>query len=189
MDKILFINACVRPQSRTLELAKCVLSRLEGEVEELELDKENIPPLSNEHLEKRNALLDSGDFGDRMLRYARQFAEADTIVIAAPYWDLIFPATVRLWFEHICVTGLTFRYSPEGFPVSLCKAKRLIYVTTAGGPIFEGFNFGYDYAKAVCEGYFGIRDCRCVKAEGLDIVGADVDGIMAKAKEEIAEIM
>lgn len=189
MDKILFINACVRPESRTLELAKCVLSRLEGQVEELVLDAENIPPLSNELLEKRNALLDSGDFGDGMLRYARQFAEADTVVIAAPYWDLIFPATVRLWFEHICVTGLTFRYSPEGYPVSLCKAKRMIYVTTAGGPIFEGFNFGYDYSKAVCEGYFGIRDCRCVKAEGLDIVGADVEGILAKAKAEIAEIL
>ena len=187
MDKILFINACVRPDSRTLELAKCVLSRLEGQVEELRLDSENIPPLSNELLEKRNALIDAGNFSHPMLRYARQLAEADTLVVAAPYWDLIFPATVRLWFEHICVTGLTFRYSPEGFPVSLCKAKRLIYVTTAGGPIFA--NFGYDYSKAVCEGYFGIHDCCCIKAENLDIVGADVKGIMDHAKTEIREIL
>ncbi len=189
MDKILFINACVRPSSRTYELAQTVLSRIEGEVEELVLDKENIPPLSNELLEKRDALIAAGDFSDDMLRYARQFAEADTLVIAAPYWDLIFPATVRLWFEHICVTGLTFCYSPEGFPVSLCRAKKLIYVTTAGGPIFDGFNFGYDYCRAMAEGYFGIHDCLCIKAEGLDIVGADVEGIMAKAKEEIANIM
>ena len=189
MENILFINACVRPESRTLELAKCVLGRLGGAVTELKLDAEKLPPLSNELLEKRNALIEGENFGDPMLRYARQLAEADTLVIAAPYWDLIFPATVRLWFEHICVTGLTFRYSPEGFPVSLCKAKRMIYVTTAGGPIFEGFNFGYDYAKAVCEGYFGIHDCRCVKAENLDIVGADVEGILAKAKEDIAEII
>ena len=189
MDKILFINACVRPNSRTYELTQTVLNKLDGEVEELVLDKENIPPLSNELLEKRDALIAAGDFSDDMLRYARQFAEADTVVIAAPYWDLIFPATVRLWFEHICVTGLTFRYSPEGFPVSLCRAKKLIYVTTAGGPIFEGFNFGYDYCRAMAEGYFGIHDCLCIKAEGLDIVGADVEGIMAKAKEEIANIM
>jgi len=189
MNKILFINACVRPNSRTYELAKCVLSRLEGKVEELVLDSENIPPLSNELLEKRDTLLGEGKTDDPMLRYARQFAEADTVVIAAPYWDLIFPATVRLWFEHVCVTGLTFRYSPVGFPVGMVKAKRMIYVTTAGGPIFEGFNFGYDYAKAVCEGYFGVHDCCCIKAENLDIVGADVEGILAKAKEEIAEII
>ena len=189
MEKILFINACVRPASRTLDLAKDLLSRLDGVVEELRLDEENIPPLSGELLKKRDVLMSEGNMSDPMLRYARQFAEADTVVIAAPYWDLIFPATVRLWFEHICVTGLTFRYSPEGFPVSMCRAKQMFYITTAGGPIFDGFNFGYDYAKAVCEGYFGIRDCRCIKAEGLDIVGADMDGIMAKAKAEIAEIV
>lgn len=187
MDKILFINACVRPNSRTYELAQTVLSRLCGEIEEVVLEKENIPPLSNELLEKRNAILKDGDYGHPLLRYARRFAEADTLVIAAPYWDLIFPATVRLWFEHICVTGLTFRYSPEGFPVSMCRAKRLIYVTTAGGPIFA--NFGYDYSKAVCEGYFGIHDCCCVKAENLDIIGADVNGILGNAKKEIEEII
>ncbi len=187
MDKILFINACVRPISRTYELAKTVLSRLEGEVEELRLIDEELPPLSNALLEKRDDLMAADELEHPMLRYARQFAEADTIVIAAPYWDLIFPATVRLYFEHICVTGLTFRYSPEGFPISLCKAKRMIYVTTAGGPIFA--NFGYDYCKAVCEGYFGIRDCVCVKAEGLDIDGADVEAIMAKAKEEAIELI
>ncbi len=187
MDKILFINACVRPDSRSYELAQAVLELLDGEIDELVLDSENIPPLSNELLEKRDALIAAHNYSDELFRYARQLAAADTVVIAAPYWDLIFPATVRLWFEHVCVTGVTFRYSPEGFPVSLCKAKRMIYVTTAGGPIFDGSNFGYDYSRAVCEGYFGIHDCICVKAEGLDIDGADIHGIMAKAKEEIAE--
>ena len=37
MDKILFINACVREESRTLALAKEVLSRLEGNIEEVNL--------------------------------------------------------------------------------------------------------------------------------------------------------
>lgn len=184
MDNILFINACVRPGSRTLELAQAVLSRLEGRVEEVALYREAPPPLSNELLEKRNALLAAGDYGDPMLRLARQFAAADTIVIAAPYWDLIFPATVRLYFEHITVTGVTFRYTPAGFPASLCRAKRMIYVTTAGGPIFA--NFGYDYCKTMCEAYFGVSDCRCFKAEGLDVDGADVAAIMEKARAEIA---
>lgn len=42
-----------------------------------------------------------------MFKYAKQFAEADEIVIAAPYWDLAFPATVRIYFEAITVTGIT----------------------------------------------------------------------------------
>ena len=187
MDKILFINACVRPESRTYDLAKTLLSQFEGQIEELRLIDEELPHLTNELLKKRDALIASGNSDDPMLRYARQVAEADTVIIAAPYWDLLFPATLRNYIEQICVTGITFRYSPEGFPVSLCKAKRMIYVTTAGGPIFA--NLGYEYCKAVCEGYFGIGDCRCIKAEGLDIDDADVEAIMAKAKAEIGELI
>ncbi len=187
MDKILFINACVRPSSRTYELAKAVLSRLDGKHEEVRLIDEELPHITNELLELRDSIMSTNALDHPMLRYARQFSEADTIVIAAPYWDLLFPATVRSYFEHICVTGLTFRYSPEGYPISMCKARRMIYVTTAGGPIF--MNLGYDYCKAVCEGYFGIKNCLCIKAEGLDIDGADVVAIMAKAKAEVKTLI
>ncbi len=187
MDKILFINACVRPESRTHMLAKDVLNRLDGEIEEVHLIDEELPHLTNELIELRGDIMSTGLLDHPLLRHALQFAEADTIVIAAPYWDLLFPATVRSYFEQICVIGLTFRYSPEGCPISMCRAKRMIYVTTAGGPI--SINLGYDYCKALCEGYFGIKHCLCIKAENLDIDGADVDAIMAKAKEEIKSVV
>ena len=183
MDKILFINACVRPQSRTYELAKYALSHMEGRVEELRLIDEDLPPYTNEMLLMRDQLMAEGSIKHPLLRYARQFAEADTILIAAPYWDLLFPATLRLYFEHITVTGLTFRYTPQGFPESLCKAKRMIYITTAGGPVFA--NFGYDYCKTMAEAYFGIKDCKCFMAENLDIDGADVAAILDAAKKKI----
>lgn len=187
MNKILFINACVRPASRTRDLAQSVLRGLEGEIKELRLIDEALPHLTNELLELRDKIMSTNEADHPLLKYAREFAEADTIVIAAPYWDLIFPATLRSYFEHICVTGLTFRYSQEGYPLSMCKAKRMIYVTTAGGPIY--MNFGYDYCKALCENYFGIRDCSCVKAENLDIDGADVESIMSAAKAEAEKLL
>ena len=183
MDKILFINACVRPESRTYVLAKHALERLNGSTEEVKLIDEELPPLTNDLLMLRDRLIKDGQTDHPFLCYARQFAEADAIVIAAPYWDLIFPATVRLYFEHITVTGLTFRYTPQGFPESLCKAKRMIYITTAGGPVFA--NFGYDYCKTMAEAYFGIKDCKCFMAENLDIDGADVPAILEKVKAEI----
>ena len=37
MDKVLFLNACVRPCSRTVSLANTLLEKLEGEVEEVKL--------------------------------------------------------------------------------------------------------------------------------------------------------
>ena len=44
-NKILFINACVRDNSRTAELSHHLLDKLEGEVTEINLYRENILPL------------------------------------------------------------------------------------------------------------------------------------------------
>ena len=119
MKKTLFINACVRPESRTRMLAQHALDRMGGEITEVDLGKENIEPLRLERLELRNALQEKRDFSHEMFRYAKAFAEADEILIAAPFWDLAFPAILRNYIENICVQGLTFYYTEEGFPVSL----------------------------------------------------------------------
>lgn len=183
MEKILFVNACVRDISRTYDLAQSVLKQLGGTVQEINLSKEGLLPLDGSTLSLRDQLLKNKQYDHPMFRLATEFTQADTIVIAAPYWDLLFPASLRVYFEHITVSGVTFYYSQEGIPQSLCRAKKLIYVTTAGGPIFG--NLGFEYVKAVSTGFFGIQDVRCIKAENLDIYGADVTGILTKAKEHL----
>ncbi|MEG0376907.1 MAG: NAD(P)H-dependent oxidoreductase [Eubacterium sp.] len=184
MKKILFVNACVRKESRTRILAEHVLKKLEGTVEEVNLEQENIKPLNAETLEKRNIWVDQKDFSAPLFKYAKQFAEADEIVIAAPYWDLGFPSTVRIYLEAITVTGLVFKYTPEGTAEGLCKAKHITYVTTAGGPIMN-YNLGYDYVKALADIFYGIPETRCYAAENLDIMGADVNQIMEATIKEI----
>ena len=134
-------------------------------------------------LEKRKHHDYSGD----EFRFAKQFASADTIVIAAPFWDLSFPAVVKIYFENITVSGITFEYSKEGRPTGKCQAKKLYYVTTAGGYI-EKNNFGFEYVKAIAENFFGINDVRFFAAEGLDIFGADIQAIMDEAKKQIADL-
>ena len=181
MESILFVNACVRPESRTKILADHVLSLLSGRVETVDLNTEHIPALDGPELERRNTHLSRGELDAPMLRYARQFAQSDTIVIAAPYWDLMFPALLKIYLEAITVSGITFRYNERGIPESLCKAKRLVYVTTAGGPIGE-YDFGFQYVSTMAHGFFGIHDVQCIRAEGLDIIGADVEAILSQAK-------
>ena len=186
MEKILFVNACVRPESRTAKLAEYLLERLDGEVEEIKLGEEGIKPLDLESLNRRNSLIEKKDFSDDMFRYARQFVAADTVVMAAPYWDLSFPAMVKAYIEAITVQGLTFYYTEEGIPKGLTNVKRVIYVTTAGGPVGE-YNLGFDYIKAVCGGLYSIYDVKCHKAEMLDVIGMDVDAILGKTMKEIDE--
>ena len=184
MDKILFINACVRPGSRTLALAETLLQRLEGDIREARLQELSLPALDLTSLEKRDHAARKEDFSDPVFDAAKQFAAADAIVIAAPYWDLMFPAILKTYLENITVSGITFRYSQEGRPQSLCRAKALYYLTTAGGFIGQN-HFGFSYVKALAQSFFGIADVKCYSAEGLDIFGADVETILRKAKAEI----
>ena len=179
-NKILFINACVRPESRTAELSRHLLDRLDGEITEVNLYKEGLLPLCNKGIEKR-ALHDI--YGEEF-RYAKQFSKADVIVIGAPFWDLSFPAALKLYFENITVSGITFEYSEKGCPVGKCSAKKLYYITTSGGYIGNN-NFGFDYVKALAENFFGINDISFYSAEGLDIFGADVKEIIDEAKKKI----
>ena len=103
-NKILFINACVRHNSRTLELSKYLLGKLDGEITEVDLYKEKFLPLCNKGLEKRA----NHDIEGTEFECAKQFSEADIIVVAAPFWDLSFPAVLKLYFENITVSGITF---------------------------------------------------------------------------------
>ncbi len=183
---ILLINACVRPESRTLRLAHHLLDRLDGEVTELDLQREALRPLDAETLGQRDAILARGELGAPMLRCARQFAAAEQIVVAAPYWDLSFPAAVKTYFEHINAGGVTFSYGADGRPVSHCRAKRLFYVMTAGGPIFPP-NHGFAYVKSLAESFYGIPEVKCFSAELLDVEGADVEEILRDAERRIDE--
>ena len=105
-------------------------------------------------------------------------------MIAAPFWDLSFPASLKEYIEQINVLGVTFGYTPEGEPYGLCRAGKLYYVTTAGGPIYSA-EYGYGYIKAQCEIFYGIHDTQLISAEGLDLIGADPEAILSETMEQI----
>ena len=181
---ILYINACVRKISRTNELAQFALNKLAGNIEEINLGGEKIFPLYKQRLELRDDLIKDKNYNHPMFKYAKQFANADIILISAPYWDLSFPAILKTYIENINVNGITFSYSEKGYPVSLCKAKKLIYITTSGGPIISD-DFGFGYIKSLAENFYGINDINYIKAEGLDIWDANIQEILEKAKKDI----
>lgn len=177
---ILLINACVRKGSRTKRLADRLLSRKDQPIAEVRLSDIRFPVVDEAFLERRDRLIETGSFDDPSFALARQFAEADEIVIAAPFWDLSFPAVLKQYFEQINVLGITFRYTPEGFPQGLCKAKKLTYVTTAGGDFFPT-EYGYGYIKALAQNFYGIGSVEMIQATGLDIAGRDPDAIVDAA--------
>jgi FMN-dependent NADH-azoreductase len=188
MPTLLFVNACVRGQdSRTLALAEHLLMRIKEEnskdmafkIEEIRLSTENLLPLNNERLMRREELMGAGMSEDTMFDYANAMALADMIVIAAPYWNMSFPASLSIFFELASVEGITYEYGEDGIPIGLSQANDMYYVTTSGGFIGD-CNFGFEYANAICR-LFGVQNTHLVSAQGLDMEGADVQEILENA--------
>ena len=179
---ILFLDACISAhESRTKLLSEEYLRRCKEAghtVTHLELAQAGLSPLDATALKSRDALVSAGAFEDDMFALARQFREADRIVLAAPYWDLSFPAVVKLYIEQIMVCGLTFHYVGAESK-GLCCADKLVYITTAGGFIGD-YDFGYTYISAITQ-MLGIASTERIAAEGLDIWGANIPAILEEA--------
>ena len=194
MKKLLYVDCLIRgSRSRTKRLADAFLSELGDsyEVEHLELSKTDIKPLLSEDLEKRDLLISQGKTDDPTFALARSFAEADDVLIAAPFWDLSFPSLLKVYFENISVSSLTFRYGEQGIE-GLCKGRSLVFLTTRGG-IYKNspLEQGSRYVEAMSV-FFGFERYVCVCAEGVDIIGMDTEKILAesceKAKEEARKL-
>lgn len=186
MEKVLFINACVRRDSRTKRLAEAYLERYESsQIKEVKLDLEDIRPLDERALNHRDSLKELGDFSDPFFRYARDFKAADIVVIAAPYWDLSFPSSLKVYVENICCSGLTFQYV-DGEYISLCRVRRVVYLATAGSGIIG--NLGFEYIKTLFSAFFGVKDYSFVSAEGLDAEAADIEALMEDALSRVKKL-
>ena len=178
MEKLLFINGCVRgAQSRTLALARCFLrafgQRYPGlRINTVDLNGLRLQPLYEDTLEARNAA--TGNWDATMFELARAFRDADWIVMAAPFWEGTFPAALHTYLEHICVTGLTFECTVQGYR----------FVTTRGGIYEQGDAVRDDHAAPLLASMLrmlGIQTLHTVAAEGLDIQGFDAQGALDAA--------
>lgn len=171
MEKLVWIDACVRgDDSRTRALAQPMREKLAAryEIEEICLTDTALTPVNAALFAKRSAEgLDADD-----LRLGRTVAAADRLVIVAPFWDMGIPAVLKTLIEHISAVDVTFSYA-EGGSVGICRAERLLYITTRGLEIPTGDmrEQGTSYLKAV--GWlWGIPEVQTVAAWGMDVVDA-----------------
>ena len=197
MEDLLFINACVRGQkSRTLQLARRFLgawqhAHPEAVITERDLCRDRLSPQYPEVLEERDALWSAGKLDDPLFQPARQFAAAGRIVIAAPFWDLSFPAILKIYLERISVTNITFGYDDLGRSVGLCKADKLLLITTRGGdfsiPEISWMEMGARQLEALCAMY-GIPSFQCLTAQGLDDIRNDKEAILSQAMDQAEKL-
>lgn len=192
MGPVLFLDACMRgPElSRTFRLCRHFLREYTAlhpgvPVLHRELGRCELPLLTGELARQRESWVKRQP-DHPLLAPARETACAGLILVGAPYWDLSFPAALKVYLEWASVKGITFRYDREGRQVGMARAGHLVYVTTGGGPM-DGCNYGYDYVKAL-GAMFGVGGSRCVAAQGLDVWGNDPEALLLQAEEALSRL-
>ena len=136
MKKLVVIDACIRgEESRTRRIAEPILGALAKryEITRFDLTKMPMEPLTPETYAQRAA----GQVPAWALEAAKTVAAADRIVVVAPFWDMSFPAVVKVFFEHISLFDVTFTDNGRSC-VGLCKCEKVMYITTRGMNIPTG---------------------------------------------------
>lgn len=187
---ILYIDCCIRREaSRTRCLSHAFLSYLkempgERKIVERCLMDMDLRYLAGDFFEEREMLLSENKHTHPRFDYAREFARADKIIVAAPFWDLSIPALLKVYIENISVDGITF-YCDENGMHGKCKADTMIFITTRGSITKNGpLEMGSKYMEALCQMY-GIEHYACLAAEGLDLDSTKTREIMEETKKQI----
>ena len=190
--KVLFVDCSISVQekSRTKLLAETFFETLreihpDWCLETVKLHKRKLFALEAEDLRKREQLLQEEKWQDSFFDLARQFAEADRIVVAAPCWEMTFPAKLRVYIEHISIPGIAFRYTAHG-SVGQCRAEKLLFLTAAGGPA-EGAACGKSYMEAMTK-FYGIPEFSYLIADMQDVQEVDHEIILKGALEKVRKL-
>lgn len=180
MKTLLFIDGCIRGEiSRTKKIASAFLEKFRKSskyaIETITIDELAIAPLGRCEYERREQLLSTGKTCDKLFDLSKQFAKADLIVIAAPFWDMGIPAKLKIYFENVSVSGLTFGFDGVEFR-GLCNAERMVYITTRGMDIEDNdvMEQASPYLIALCK-FFGIENFSMVSATSLDVKPNEAD--------------
>lgn len=173
MKKLLFVDCCIRGElSRTRELAEAFLSALpeDYEIERLALAALALLPLDRTRYFAREALLQEGRLNEPCFDLARQIAAADVVVIATPFWDMGIPAQLKTYFEQTSIADITFSCDEAGNFKGLCRAGKMILLTTRGMEIQDGSEMeqASPYLRAIAS-FFGIGSFEMVSAWGMDV--------------------
>jgi FMN-dependent NADH-azoreductase len=195
MKKVLYIKANPKSDDNSVsfKMSEAFIEEYkkanpEDEVITLDLYKEGIKLIDENMLKD----LFSGKETE-MLKYAKQFAEADRYVIAAPMWNLGSPAILKAYFDYVVMVGVTFKYTEQG-PVGLLlgMGKKAVHIVARGGMYSEGpganYEMGDRYIKTILP-FMGIEDVSTISSELTNVLqGEELQASVNKSIEEARRV-
>ena len=166
MGKIFYVDACLRTGSNTKKIADAIIAKLSEryDIETVRLSEYAFPVVDNDILNDRA----NGIVPEEYVAMAKKLANADRIVIAAPFWDMSFPGALKVFLENMSLFNVTFG-SNEKECYGLCKAEKVLYITTRGMDISTGDDLeqATPYLKAIGK-LWGLGELHVISAQNMD---------------------
>ncbi len=166
MKRLFHIDSCLRSGSKTKRIADALIDRLSEryEVETMRLSDYDFPVVKDDILKERS----NGYVPEEYVQIARKIAAADRLVISAPFWDMSFPSALKVFLENMSLFNVTFA-SNEKECYGLCKAEKVLYITTRGMNIKTGDEMeqATPYVKAISK-LWGLGELHVIAAENMD---------------------
>jgi FMN-dependent NADH-azoreductase len=166
MKRLFYIDSCLRSGSKTKRIADALIYRLSDkyEVDTIRLSEYDFPVVKNDILNERS----NGYVPEEYVQIARKIAAADRLVISAPFWDMSFPSALKVFLENMSLFNVTFA-SNEKECYGLCKAEKVLYITTRGMNIKTGDEMeqATPYIKAISK-LWGLGELHVIAAENMD---------------------
>ena len=201
MKKLLHIIVSPRDkESSTLEISESFLDKIKGKYPELEIDelnlfKEKLPPLTVEQINGKYVLMAGEEIsGDTekswkdIVKHIERFLSADTYLISTPMWNFNIP-----YIDIIVQPKYLFQYTDKG-PQGLAKDKKMVIITSRGGDyspgtVYNSYDFQEPYLKAIF-GFVGINGISFINAQPMDALGPEVKKQrIEQAKELVSDII
>ena len=184
MKKLLHIIATPRgEESRTLQVSESFLEVFQKKhpeylIDELNLAKEQLPPLTAMSVSGKYVLIDGKDiFGglrdtwNEIIQYIERFKSSEIFLISTPMWNFHIPYPLKHFIDLIVQPKYLFRYTETGTE-GLVKNKKMLVITSRGGQYdseaTRKLDFQEPYLRAIF-GLVGITDITFIKAEGMDL--------------------
>jgi len=191
--KILYIKANPKKVSNSIS-SKVACNFIEEyrkanpshEIDTIDLFDKKWPHVTRESLEdysNENGIIKST---------ARNFTNYDKYIFSVPMWNLSVPSILKAYFDHVLVSGITFKYNDIGIPIGLLKNKKAVCILARGGnySYWPMSNFAHDrrYLKHILK-FIGIKDITFLEVNNTEKNRDRSDKIVKKMQNKIIKII
>ena len=165
--KIAVIDSTIREESRTRKILNNVLKSFDESLFKVyNINDYDLEVTNSHNFDKKNS-------EEQFFKIAKEIASYDGLVIAAPFWDMTYPAELKVFIEKLSIFEVMFIDDGKTC-IGISKNKFMLFLTTRGMNIetyseLDGASFSL---KALCK-LWGIPRFECVGAHNMDYLSED----------------